>query len=93
MTYRDDDNEFKLDKEIDIEVDLDLDIDVDVKVEKDVDIDIYFDADVDINGNFAELILDAQAHGKDTAVEVEAVVLTFEDELSMITLHVVSAVD
>lgn len=93
MSRNDNDFELSLDKEIDIDVDLDIDVDVDVKVEKDVDIEIDFDSDVDVKGNFAELILDAQAHGEDTAVEVEALVLTIEDELSMVTLHVVSATD
>ena len=94
MTDRhDNNNDFDFDKDIQIDVDLEFDVDVDIEFDKDVD--IYGDIcwDVDVQGNTAMLTLDAEAVGKDTLVEVDAVVLTIEDELSSITLSVVSAID
>jgi hypothetical protein len=88
-------NDFEFDKDVDIEVDVDLefdvDVDVDVDIKKEVDIDI--DSDVDLDGNTAELSLDAQAIGDNTLVEVIASVLTVDNELSSVTLHVLSATD
>lgn len=90
-----DNNDFDFSKDLEIDVDIDLDfdvdVDVDVEIEKDICIDIY--SDVDLDGNYAELTLDAQAIGSDTLVEAIVSVLTVEDELSSITLNVISAAD
>jgi hypothetical protein len=85
--------EFEKDLEIDVDVDLefDVDVDVDVDIEKCVDIDIS--SDVDLDGNTAELTLDAQAIGDDTLVEAIVSVLTVDNEMSSISLHVLSATD
>lgn len=85
--------EFEKDLEIDVDVDLefDVDVDVDVDIEKCVDINIY--SDVDLDGNTAELTLDAQAIGDDTLVEAIVSVLTVDNEMSSISLHVLSATD
>ena len=91
MTDRhDNDFDFSKDLEIDVDVDLDFDVDVDVDVNIDKCIDIY--SDIDLDGNSAELSLDAQAIGDDTLVEVISVVLT-TDDLSSVTLNVISATD
>jgi hypothetical protein len=93
MTDRhDNDFDFSKDLEIDVDVDLDfdVDVDVDVNIDKCIDIDIY--SDIDLDGNSAELSLDAQAIGDDTLVEVISVVLT-TDDLSSVTLNVISATD
>lgn len=93
--YHHDNNDFEYSKDLEIDVDIDLDFDVDVEVNvdicKEIDIDIY--SDVDLNGNTAELTLDAQAIGGDTLVEAIVTVLTVEDELSSISLSVISAAD
>jgi hypothetical protein len=86
------DFEFSKDLEIDVDIDLDFDVDVDVDVDIDKDIDIDIWSDVDIYGNTAELTLDAQAIGDDTLVEAIVAVLT-TDDLSSISLNVISAVD
>ena len=64
---------------------------IDFYKDKDVYIDVY--SDVDINGNLAELVVDAEAIGKDTLVEVESSVLAVEDKLSSVSLSVISAVN
>jgi hypothetical protein len=83
--------EFEKDLEIDVDVDLEFDVDVEVDIDKWVDIDIY--SDVDLDGNTAELTLDAQAIGDDTLVEAIVSVLTVDNEMSSISLHVLSATD
>jgi hypothetical protein len=92
MTY-DPGFEFEKDLEIDVDVDLefDVDVDVDVEIEKCVDLDI--NSDVDLDGNTAELTLDAQAIGDNTLVEAIVSVLTVDNELSSISLNVLSATD
>lgn len=87
-----DEFEFSKDLEIDVDIDLNFDVCVDVNVDIYKDIDIYIDSDVDLEGNVAELTLDAQAIGDDTLVEAIVSVLT-TDDLSSISLHVISAVD
>ena len=89
--HRNDDFEFSKDLEIDVDVDIDFDVDVDVDIEKYVDLDIK--SDVDLDGNTAELTLDAQAIGDNTLVEAIVTVLTVDNELSSISLHVLSAAD
>ncbi len=94
MTERHDPGfEFEKDLEIDVDIDLDfdVDVDVDVNIEKCVDIDIS--SDVDLDGNTAELTLDAQAIGDNTLVEAIVTVLTVDNELSSISLNVISAAD
>jgi hypothetical protein len=92
MTY-DPGFEFEKDLEIDVDVDLefDVDVDVDVEIEKCVDLNIY--SDVDLDGNTAEITLDAQAIGDNTLVEAIVSVLTVDNELSSISMNVISATD
>jgi hypothetical protein len=94
MTERHDPGfEFEKDLEIDVDIDLefDVDVDVDVNIDKCIDVSIY--SDVDLDGNTAELSLDAQAIGDNTLVEAIVSVLTVDNELSSITLNVISAAD
>ena len=70
---------------------VDSDFESDISIESDVDIQI--DSDVDVDGNLSQLSLDAEAIGTDTLVEVDSSVLTVEDQLSSVTLSVVSAVE
>ncbi|MBX9776167.1 MAG: hypothetical protein K2Y71_17445 [Xanthobacteraceae bacterium] len=91
--WRDPDFEFSKDLEIDVDVDLEFDVDVDVYVDIDKDVSIDICSDVDLDGNTAELTLDAQAIGDDTLVEAIVSVLTVDNEMSSISLHVLSATD
>lgn len=88
-------NDFEFEKELDIDVDveIDFDVDVDVDVEKDIDIDIDVKSDVDLDGNTAELTLDVQAIGDNTAVDAEVAILTVDNEMSSISLFAFSATD
>jgi len=92
--HHDPHNDFDFSKDLDINVDLDLDFDVDVDVNVDIDkyVNINICSDVDIQGNTAELTLDAQAIGNNSLVESIVSVLT-TDDLSSVTLNVLSAVD
>ena len=80
-------------KDLRIDVDVDIDFDTDIDFDKDYDADIKIDADADVKGNIATVVLDAEAVGKDTLVEVDAAVLTIENELSSVTMSIISAVD
>lgn len=84
-------NDYEFDKEIDINVDVTINFDTNIDFDKTFDADIYVSSHVCIEGNLATLTLDAEAVGYDTLVEVDAAVLTVENELSSITLSVISA--
>lgn len=86
-----DDNDVDFDKDIDVKVDFDLDIDSKTDIDKDVKVDVDVDVKTEVDGNLAHLLVDAEAVGKDTFVEVDAIVLTIENELSSIVLDVTSA--
>lgn len=93
MTDYSNDYDFSKDLEIDVDINLDFDVDVNVDVSIDKCIDVTVTSDVDLDGNTAELTLDAQAIGDDTLVEAIVSVLTIDNELSSITLNVISATD
>lgn len=86
------DDGYEFEKEIDIEVEAEIDFDVDVEFDKDVDINVDVCADIDIDGNFASLVADVEAVGKDTLVEVDTAVLAVEDQLSSVTVVATAAV-
>ena len=81
------------DKEIDVDIDVVVDLDTDINFDKEYDADIKIYADTDVEGNSATLQVEAEAYGEDTAVEVDAVVLTMEETLSSVYLSVISATD
>ena len=81
------------DKDIDIDIDVDVDLNVDIDFDKNVDVDIKIDADADVSGNIANVSVEAEAYGKDTLVEIDATVLTIENQLSSVYLSIISAVD
>ena len=72
----------ELDKEIEVDVDIDWNTDIDVDIDKDVDIDVNVDVYTDVEGNFAEVVFDAEAIGYDTYVQADLTVIAIEDELS-----------
>jgi hypothetical protein len=90
---RDNNNNVDFDKDIDVDIDVDSNSDYSVDVSVDANIDICIESEVDIEGNSAVLTFDAEAVGDDTAVTVDVVVLTIEDELSSISGTISSAVD
>ena len=79
-------------KEIDIEVDVDVDLKFDIEFDKDVDVDIKVESDVDIKDNLTQVVVDAEAFGDNSLVEIDLAVLT-TDYLSHASLSVISAVD
>jgi hypothetical protein len=85
--------EFEYDKDLEINVDIDfkLDADINVDVYKDIDIKADVDWKVEGEGNFADALIDVQAIGEDTFVEVDLVVLT-TDGLSSVSGYFSSAV-
>ena len=83
--------EYESNLEIDISADIQFDADITLDVYKDVDVDV--DVNTYVEGNSAFLVADVQAIGKDTFVEVDASVVTIENQLSSITLHAVSIVN
>ena len=82
---------FEFNKDIDIAVSTDIDFDTDTDFNKEFDADISVASDTDVDGNLSTLTLDAEAVGTDTLVEADASVLTVEDQLSSVTLSVISA--
>ena len=68
-----------------------FDTNIDFDKYKDVDIDVK--SNLNIKGNLAELVVDAEAIGKDTLVEVESSVLAVEDKLSSVSLSAISGVN
>ncbi len=74
-----------------VQVNFDIKFDTDIDLDKDVDVDVEIDADVNIDGNITNLVLDAEAIGDNTLVEADVGILTIEDQLSSLTLVVVSA--
>lgn len=85
-------SDFYFDKEVDSTVTNNVNFNTNVYFEKDKYVDIYVDSDVDIYGNLAELVVDAEAIGTDTLVEVESSVLAVENKLSSVSLSALSAV-
>ncbi len=81
---------FKL---IDVDVNFDIKFDTNIDLDKDVDVDVKIDADADIKGNITNLTLDAEALGDDTLVEADVGILTVENQLSSLTLVVISAAE
>jgi hypothetical protein len=85
--------EYEKDFEVDVDIDLDFDSDVEVNVDIEKYVDVCIESHVDLDGNVAELALDAQAIGDTTLVEAIVSVQTVDNELSSISLHVLSATD
>ena len=81
------------DKDIKVDIDVDVDLDVKITFDKDVDVDIKIDADANVDGNIANVSVEAEAYGKDTLVEIDATVLTIQDQLSSVYLSIISAVN
>ena len=85
-------NEIKFEKEIDIDIDTEVELKVDIEFEKDVDVDIKVDSDVDIKDNLTQVVVEAEAIGDNSLVEIDTSVLT-TDYMSSAYLSVVAAVD
>lgn len=79
-------------KNIDVEIDVDVKLDVDIDFHKDVDIDVKVDSKAEVEGNIANVSVEAEAYGYDTLVEIDATVLTIEDQLSSAYVSIISAV-
>ena len=85
-------NYFDFYKNVDSTVTNNVNFNTDIDFDKYKDVDIYVDSDVNVQGNLAELVVDAEAIGYDTLVEVESSVLAVEDKLSSVSLSAISAV-
>lgn len=80
-----------IDKDIDASVSFDFDIDVDIELHKDVDINVDVSSGVHVDGNVTTSVVDVEAVGEDTLVEVDVVILSVEDELSSFSGVMVAA--
>ncbi len=85
--------DFRFDKDLKVDVNFDIKFDTDIDLKKDVDVNVDINADADIKGNITNLTLDAEAIGSDTLVEADVGILTIENQLSSLTLVVISAAD
>ena len=83
---------FKFDKKVNSEVNNAFNFDSKIDIDKVKTVDVKIDAKADVKGNIAELTFDAEAVGRDTLVEVEASILTVEDELSSVAASIISVV-
>lgn len=87
------DGDINVDKDIDVNIDFDLNADVNIDIDKDVNVDVKVNSDADVNGNVSQVFFDVQAHGKDTFTQADIFVITVEDQLSMATGVITSAVN
>lgn len=84
--------EFDFDKTVNTNVSTTIKFDTDIYFDKSFHLNGYVNFANHVEGNTANLVVDAEAIGYDTLVEVDASVLTTYD-YSGITLSVVSAVN
>jgi len=81
------------DKKINSEINTTIKFDTDIDFEKKKDVDIKVKSESDVKGNLAELLLDAEALGINTLVEVDSAILTVEDKLSSVVVSAIAASD
>jgi len=82
-------NEFK--KMINSEVNTKIKFDTEINFRKRKNVNIKVKSESEVDGNLAELLLDAEALGIDTLVEVDAAILTVEDKLSSVVVSAITA--
>jgi hypothetical protein len=81
------------DKKINSEINTTIKFDTDIDFDKKKDVDIKVKSESDVKGNLAELLLDAEALGINTLVEVDSAILTVEDKLSSVVVSGIAASD
>ena len=85
------DSDFEIETDVETAVSNDIDFDTDISFEKDVSTNVGVFSDVEVDGNLSTLTVDAEAIGSNTLVEVDSSVLSVENELSSVSLSIVSA--